>query len=1664
MQIESDGKAALLNDVNAISAAAKGDITLAKNDDADFRIGSIVSTTGDVTLKAKGKFVDALDKKRDNADTQANELVKSWVDMGLIAGAADYKGAYINRLEKDRDNYKSDVTEQFAEYQATYQSTLDDYNALEDKTGVTAPEKSERLELLDKKFSKYETADAYLAADTDYQTLVSTAENPQYQWTEEDLLSGIRSAIVNKEEGTSSEVTHLKDANITAQNVTLTGAGVGTNSKDVTTVNLSEIIRKDNETPEESNARLEALSKLANAEAADVKINYVLDADGKPVTHTITRVNYRYDADNGYYTDGAGKYIRYRKDADGNLLKYTYTKDADNNFTQSGDAVAVSDFSDVIDSPTTIKNKEIKSFDISGTIPLGINATGNITVKTTGNEGNYIVGRNKGVKIDAETNPNSDNFSALNIVSVETSKADGNYGDVRIISEKGIFNANSDASAANVIGKDLVLVGGNDAIGTTDKPLTVKLTGDLLSARSNDEINLKKVGADDFRVSAVYSQKAIRITNDGNGIIQRSLRFDDIAEAYLNTPGEITLTGSAGTASSPMYILPHDTAILNLKGDGDFYIKGVNDASKSVTNGTITLNDISGNIDISSEGSINQTADGTNDLTSIKVAANGDVILGGNNKLSAINVGTIGGNFELNNDSDKVTVTFNDKVTEGIKITQRNAIELAGSIEAKSIDMTSREGSLESIGGLKTTLTTDSSISLSATNLKHEGEVITEKLTLATDKDAIFTNKESTFSELTVSSRDGNAINGSVEVTTKTDTFTADINNDVTGDLKLINTKDSGAISFGGKESLTVGGDFLLNASSDINYGSTVSAGKDISIKAQNLYRKPNTAGYFSTAGNIELNVSKNIGTADSPILIGNIDSKSLGVDLYKGGGYLKGLNAGILTLGEITTDADLNISSEGSIAQADGKKISVNRIEFAAANEINLENSGNSFKTIALNTFNDKKATGSVKINNLSTDNTLTVEGDLKAAGDVAINTYEALSLNGNIESDKNVDLTAGGDIRSSDDTALKAGEQVALNATNNISLSGEVSAAKVAATMGKSLDMRNDDNAIDTLEVGSGSKNNINGSVLVTTNADEFIALLKNNVVNDITLTNKKTDGLITLQNEDNNYLRSMNGSVTLDMDGSFLRGKPIWAKKDINITSHNGTILILNFSSETNNQTLNAMQNVTLNAEDAISIDGKINAGNNITAHSNEGEINIVGSVQAKNDIDLTTNKGNIIIGSDTPKAYTVIADGNINIKTNDGIVTISGKTKSKKKLEIGTNQIQTNEGKRVLSSFVGLSAASESTERTKEPGDITINAELEADNSIVITTDDGDIDITKKILVTNGDITITTSNGDIRIYDNGAEDMLSAQNNLELETNNGGITISGRISTQDGDITITSDHDSYIEGQKGITVERINGINPGRNLYLNAINGDIEFKKISAQNVDINTINGDVTGNSINANELIHIELVNGELYLDLAKGKGVVILTGDGSESNVKTIKADSVTVDKNLVQVGNTISRNGGSGATRTTPASNVINNRYSNVYSNLYSNNLTNRYSDYSNIYRDSLTSNRNTFATLGTALTRTGSTGLTGLTGLTGSTALTTYWQDANSATAADYSFNEFDSTANDISYRLTRNYFEVRFIPTWLEEEFMNIDFDYRLDDFGIRNANEDELTID
>ena len=79
-------------------------------------------------------------------------------------------------------------------------------------------------------------------------------------------------------------------------------------------------------------------------------------------------------------------------------------------------------------------------------------------------------------------------------------------------------------------------------------------------------------------------------------------------------------------------------------------------------------------------------------------------------------------------------------------------------------------------------------------------------------------------------------------------------------------------------------------------------------------------------------------------------------------------------------------------------------------------------------------------------------------------------------------------------------------------------------------------------------------------------------------------------------------------------------------------------------------------------------------------------------------------------------------------------------------------------------------------------------------------------------------------------------------------------------------------------------------------MNVTNGDIEFKNISAQNANINSSTGNVTADTINAADTIRIALERGDLYLNLARSKGVTILTGDNTNTTVNTIEANSVDV------------------------------------------------------------------------------------------------------------------------------------------------------------------------
>ena len=249
-----------------IYASAQKDIYL-QQDKNDMLIGSIISREGDVGLTAKyGRLLDALPQTEGTDNMTENELVRSWIDAGLIKNTDDYEGAYITRLKKDAAEYEARVKEQFALFTSGERVTDAIKEMFTKKDG-----------------SKYASVNEFLKADTQYQAIVEKYTHPTYTWTKEQLLYAIRNAIVNKESGETA-VTESKQANIQGKNVNLYAASIGKTSEGNTTILAKDLVGS-------SETAVSNLKKLASADAADVImkdaagniLSFAIDDQGKQV-------------------------------------------------------------------------------------------------------------------------------------------------------------------------------------------------------------------------------------------------------------------------------------------------------------------------------------------------------------------------------------------------------------------------------------------------------------------------------------------------------------------------------------------------------------------------------------------------------------------------------------------------------------------------------------------------------------------------------------------------------------------------------------------------------------------------------------------------------------------------------------------------------------------------------------------------------------------------------------------------------------------------------------------------------------------------------------------------------------------------------------------------------------------------------------------------------------------------------------------------------------------------------------------------------------------------------------------------------------------------------------------------------------------------------------
>ena len=550
-----------------VNAGAKGNIYLTEAENGgDMRVGRIESKSGDVTLTVtNGGFIDGLpgDDKSGSAEG-VDEMVHRWIDAGLIAGEKDangnytYKGAYIEGLEKNRDDYRANVELAYkgntqvkwqAEYavqktavegiyaSAGYRTYLDNkarYDALsqEERRNLAdhgdsaylayaksaeqyAPySKYETAEAFLKetaayKYSRYADANAYLQADATYKELVNTAAHPTFDWTKDMMLYAVSEKLVNPEGGSSTQTDRA--ANVLGRNITLNAAkgAVGAFSDQTVTITAAEL---------SGDSGINKMKQLMNVNAADVTVKR--DADGNP-----------------------------------------------------------------------------ESFEIKGNMPLGIKAGGTLNVLAGGNVA--VAGR----KDAAGEN------SAINVGHIDATRNSAK-GDVRLHSDMGIYNAlaANAANPTNITGNHLILTGGKESIGTADKALTISLTGDLTEARADKNIFLRNMNTEDYlRLGAMFAGDTISLVSEKG--FKMSEANAAVAESYINAGRTLEFktdatTGIVGEENNAIRIL-NDRAPVNIKAR-EAHIHGMSSVDLGIRNGTLVLGDIRtvGNFTAVSDGSL----------------------------------------------------------------------------------------------------------------------------------------------------------------------------------------------------------------------------------------------------------------------------------------------------------------------------------------------------------------------------------------------------------------------------------------------------------------------------------------------------------------------------------------------------------------------------------------------------------------------------------------------------------------------------------------------------------------------------------------------------------------------------------------------------------------------------------------------------------------------------------------------------------------------------------------------------------------------------------------------------------------------------------------------------------------------------------------------------
>jgi hypothetical protein len=191
-----------------------------------------------------------------------------------------------------------------------------------------------------------------------------------------------------------------------------------------------------------------------------------------------------------------------------------------------------------------------------------------------------------------------------------------------------------------------------------------------------------------------------------------------------------------------------------------------------------------------------------------------------------------------------------------------------------------------------------------------------------------------------------------------------------------------------------------------------------------------------------------------------------------------------------------------------------------------------------------------------------------------------------------------------------------------------------------------------------------------------------------------------------------------------------------------------------------------------------------------------------------------------------------------------------------------------------------------------------------------------------------------------------ETVTAYKNIDIGVEQGQIEIYGKTSTKTGNISLSAAESQYIPGGQNIIIAQNGELDSAQDARLTGRNGDLRVTDAvkATRNLEVtvldegnialdrdvnvvgnttitNTGRGNINGNNIVSGGTTHVALTNGDLFLNLAEGKAVVLrMENNTAASRVNTVKADAsggagldVELTGNFIQIGTVEAKGGNS-------------------------------------------------------------------------------------------------------------------------------------------------------